>query len=296
MTVLTIRPLRIRAATGLLKPGQLASLLEMTQRMIKEAAACQAGELRAMEGQDPLVVWASRGRGEPPALRACRVAWDLARRCARKQVVAARQHGVVFCPGIGIAADDRYDDRGQGAGRTLERARLLQRANRLYGTTILVDAAVATAASRRMAFREVDRPGAGGHGLLRSREAFSRLRVTAEELASMDPHAGAIHELLGPRGTVPAARQSAAVAFQGALELYAAGQWSQAATLFHLLASGPCPDALAGLYLQKCRQHVREDEQVGALLAPGGAGGAATAPARPAAGRNTIPTRSRRSR
>jgi hypothetical protein len=276
MTVLTIRPLRIRAAAAFIEPNVLDTILHATCRLLKEAAACQAGELSAKEGRDPVILWTRFGKGEPSQLRACRTAWDIVQRLARQQVNLARKHGVVLCPHIGIASDGRDGAAGQGDGRVIDRAQVLRQANRLYGTTILVDGVVAAAAQRRMALREVDRVGPGGHSLLRGPEATAVAGIAAAQLGAFAATPGGIHELLGPQGVVPVSRRSAAVAFGGALDLYQAGEWSKAATIFSLLADGSRPDPLAGLYLRKCRQHAEEDQRL--LEALGGEEAAAAAP------------------
>jgi hypothetical protein len=267
MTILTIRPLRIRAATALLKPGVLDSILRSTCRLLAEAAKCQAGELCAKEGRDPIILWTGFGQGECSQLRACRTACDIVRRLELRELKLARQHGVALCPHIGIASDGRDGAADSGDGRVLDRAQILRQANQLYGTTILVDSIVAAGAERRMALRQVDRIRAGGHGLLRGPEATAVTGIAAAKLGVFASTPGTIHEVLGPQGVVPVGRRSAAVAFEGALELYQAGAWSNAAAVFSLLATGTRPDPLAGLYLHKCRQHEEEDQRLARALA-----------------------------
>jgi len=267
MTVLTIRPLRIRAAASLLKKGVLDSILQATCRVLAEAAACQAGEFSAREGRDPVILWTKFGKGESSQLRACRTAWDIVQRLTRQEARLARQHGVALCAHIGIASDGRDGAVGQGDGRVVDRAQVLRQANRLYGTTILVDGIVAAGAERRMALREVDRVGLGGHSLLRGPEAAAIAGITTAELSAFAPSPAGIHEVLGPQAVVPVGRRSAAVAFGGALDLYHAGEWSQAAVIFALLAGGTRPDPLAGFYLRKCRQHEGEARHLAAALA-----------------------------
>ncbi len=267
MTVLTIRPLRIRAAATLLKQGVLDSILQTTCRMLAEAATCQAGEFSGREGRDPVILWTKFGKGEASQLRACRTAWDIVQRLARQETRLAREYGVALCPHIGIASDGRDGTVGQGDGRVVDRAQVLRQANRLYGTTILVDGVVAAGAERRMALREVDRPGMRGHSLLRGPEAAAIAGVTNAQLGAFAPAPGGIHELLGPQAVVPVGRRSAAVAFGGALELYHAGDWSQAAVVFALLAGGTRPDPLAAFYLRKCRQHEEEARRLALALA-----------------------------
>jgi len=274
MTVLTLRPFRVRAAEAMLGHGALASVLEAVHRRVSEAAVCQAGEMITEggpdgEARDFAVVWRSRPKGEAPPLRACRAALDIVHRLARQEAVVARQHGVVLCPHIGIASDGRDGVGPVGDSRVLHRAQVLRMANRLYGTTILVDGIVGQIAARRMTFREVDCVSPGGHSLLRGPEASALADIAAGHLGVFGSAPGEVLELLGPQGAVPVARRSAAIAFDAARKLYEAGEWSKAALVFTLLTQGTRPDPLAELYLRKCRQHEEEDCKLAVALAGG---------------------------
>ncbi len=273
MTILTLRPFRVRAAEGMLGPGALASVLEAVRRRVSEAAACQAGEMVAENAPgDPVrdfaVVWRSRPKGETPPLRACRAALDIVHRLARQEIGIARQHGIALCLHIGIASDGKDGAGPVGDTRVAQRAHLLRMANRLYGTTILVDAVVGEMAARRMAFREVDRMSTGGHSLLRGPEASALANIAVGHLGVFGSAPGGVFELMGLQGALAPARRSAALAFDAARQLYEAGAWTKAAMIFALLAHGTRVDPLAELYLRKCRQHEEEARQLTRALAP----------------------------
>ncbi len=267
MTALSIRLLRVRAAAALLGPDALVALLEMTHRAITEAAESQGGRVQCDEGHDPVICWPGRPKGESPSVRACRAAWDLLRRFERLRGPVARTRGVAVRVAIGIAGDGKEDPRHDMDPRTLARARLLQRSNAYFGTTILLDAVTRALAARRMVCRRIDGLDQGGHSLIRSPEAVAATGITVEALLAFHPTTGGIYELLGPSGAISSARKSAAVAFEGALDLYGRGEWSKAATVFELLNEGAHPDPVARLYLHTCRRRERDDQWLFQALA-----------------------------
>lgn len=262
MTALSIHLMGLRVAAAAIGSEVLVSVLSKANRSVAEAAVANGGRILCVEERDPLVVWAGSGGAAGDASAACRTACDLMRNIRRLQHLLVRKHGVRLCPRAGIATEgarsgerrNRLMGESPAERQVIARARLLQRANLFYGTSILLDGVTADSAVSQMELREIDRLTPGREGLLRGPEAARVTGISDEELSAFEGPSAVIHELLGPTGEVTPERLGSTVAFRGALELFRQREWRKASAILELLSAFPNPDPLVRIYLSRCRQ------------------------------------------
>jgi hypothetical protein len=262
MTALSLHILGFRALGSAVAPDTLVGVLSRAYRCVADTTQAFGGEVAPAEEQTLLLVWGRDRPGAPHATDACLGAWEILQRLQREVSPWAREHQLEVCPRVGIAsADPDVPASDPARHQVVTRAHLLQRLNRVYGTTMLLDDATARAVGAGIELCEIDAPGADGDPVVprqRMRAALAPAGGALEELIAGTP---TIHELLGPRGKVPDWQRGAASAFRGALELFRLGECEKAASIFALLAGGPRPDALIALYRDVCARRLAANRE-----------------------------------
>lgn len=260
MTVLTTQIFNLKAAASILGPEPLAKFMADGYHHLCEIAVRYGGRIPPASPTDLMVTWDSMDSREN-AECACNAAWELLRRSRELSDSLVRCYGVDIVPRTGIATDPwcAGGDSEQLVARPITRSevkalsRVVQRANSVFETRILVDDATAQAAAGLMSFCEIDFFGDDGGGMSQLIAKLGQSDTVSNPGSSLEGTVFRVSELLGPSGEVSTERISAAMAFRGAMELYRQGELTKAATVFELLSTGPSRGALARYYLSRCR-------------------------------------------
>ncbi len=263
MIALSAHLISIRAALMAVGSERLAALLSRAYREVAEIAVATEGQILPLDARGLSIIW-GESDGLPQdalpqdAIGKVESVWDLLGRLEALRESFLREEGLPMSPRFGIAMTNGGSrERGrsrveEGPESVIDRAHLLQRAGLFYQSPVLLDDASARVGSSHMQIREIDRLTGDGDALLLSPEARKVTMLSLEEVHAYQGACEAVHELMGPRGRVSPDRMGAAMAMQGALELYRQGEWNKAAAVLTLLASDTRPNPLARIYLKRC--------------------------------------------
>ena len=259
MIALSAHLISIRAALMAVGSDRLAVLLSRAYREVAEIAVATEGQILPLDARGLSIIWGESDGLPQDAIGKVEAVWDLLGRMEVLRERFLREEGLPMSPRFGIAmTNESSRERGrsrveEGPESVIDRAHLLQRAGLFYQSPVLLDDTSARVGSVHMQIREIDRLTGDGDALLFSPEARKVTMLSLEEVHAYQGACEAVHELMGPRGRVSPDRMGAAMAMQGALELYRQGEWNKAAAVLTLLASDASPNPLAHIYLERCR-------------------------------------------
>jgi hypothetical protein len=260
MTVLTSQIFNLKAAASILDPHRLTRFMADAYHHLCEIAVQCGGRILPANPSDLMVVWDSTDATLNADL-ACTAAWRLLQRSKEVNSTFVERYGVEITPRTGIATGLWRTDGNDNemTARPITRAeikalsRVVQRANTVMETPILVDDVTASAAAKIMSFCEIDFFSEDGCGMA---QLISKLGDRDADSIDVFPPCAPVFrvsELLGPIDEVSADRMGAAMAFRSAMELYRQGELAKAASVLELLSTGPSRGALARYYLSRCR-------------------------------------------